>query len=639
MNSIRQITITALLFLILVFTNGSGNYYAGLQSGAATVFQEKGEKVLVIHAPIRDLTEFRELARQAARLKPFGRVEVNISTLADKGFYEIPAGNNFWYEYASYNPTPYKFFPDHQITPFIPAEFVRKNRELLLAKAKILREFGLEAAFWCYEPNFIPEAFFEAYPQLRGPRVDHPRRGNQPAFAPCIDLKETQEMYSNMVAELLKNVPGIHTFFFKTNDSGSGICWSDWQYTGPNGPTQCKNNSMGERVASLMNSFKSGAAKAGKEISIYLTGSMFSDEEKKDIYQHLPEYCYFQSNTDDIDVYEVQAIGSEIIANYPVRGLFDPIEILRSINALGKSEANTVFISFRSLYDRGYDLPSVVDKLTSMLVKYMNTPVPEGQIAELQQLRLLCAEWAGEHAADRLYDAFMALEEANNYKSTAAGGVSGIYWGVSARHITRPLVIAPQLLTKDEEAYFLPHVFNASETEGRMDYTDIHGAHRTVEAGAISKYVSMVNKAIMLMERLPETAPENNFIRNMAKALRIHCSIMRSCGNFGEAQAIRDRNAEKLSNPPHRPDKAPTWEGDPDLQVFNTIMRDELDNTQQLITLLQDGGMDLICHATDPRYEDTFLLGPDLIEQLKLKRKIMLNHWTDIEGYMTTPFK
>ena len=68
-------------------------------------------------------------------------------------------------------------------------------------------------------------------------------------------------------------------------------------------------------------------------------------------------------------------------------------------------------------------------------------------------------------------------------------------------------------------------------------------------------------------------------------------------------------------------------------------MRDELDNTQQLITLLQDGGMDLICHATDPRYEDTFLLGPDLIEQLKLKRKIMLNHWTDIEGYMTTPFK
>jgi len=46
-----------------------------------------------------------------------------------------------------------------------------------------------------------------------------------------------------------------------------------------------------------------------------------------------------------------------------------------------------------------------------------------------------------------------------------------------------------------------------------------------------------------------------------------------------------------------------------------------------------------ISHANDSKYEDTFLLGPDLIEQLKKKRKIMLRHWVDIESYMTTPFK
>ena len=92
------------------------------------------EKVFVIHAPIRDLDEYRKLAEQAARLKPFGRVEVNISTLADKGFHDVPEGRNFWYEYTSYNPTPYKFFPDPKIAPFIPADFVKKNRELLLGK-------------------------------------------------------------------------------------------------------------------------------------------------------------------------------------------------------------------------------------------------------------------------------------------------------------------------------------------------------------------------------------------------------------------------------------------------------------------------------------------------------------------------
>ena len=116
-------------------------------------------------------------------------------------------------------------------------------------------------------------------------------------------------------------------------------------------------------------------------------------------------------------------------------------------------------------------------------------------------------------------------------------------------------------------------------------------------------------------------------------------SSFRSIGNFAEAQAIRDRNAEKLSAVPHWPSKVPTWEGDPELQAFVTVMRDELDNTQELIDLLEAGGMKFISHADDAEHEDTFLLGPNLVDQLKMKRKIMLAHWTDIEGYMTTPFK
>jgi len=185
----------------------------------------------------------------------------------------------------------------------------------------------------------------------------------------------------------------------------------------------------------------------------------------------------------------------------------------------------------------------------------------------------------------------------------------------------------------------MPYVFNPSETEGRMDYTDIHGGHQTIASGAMTNYVTRINKAIGLMEKAAEDAPEKIFLQNMVKALKIQSSIFRSIGNFAEAQAIRDRNAEKLRTAPHRPDKTPTWDGDPDLLAFNTIMRNELDNTQELIEVLEDGGMGFICHAADSKHEDTFLLGPDLVNQLKQKRKIMLKHWTDIEGYMSTPFK
>jgi hypothetical protein len=219
------------------------------------------------------------------------------------------------------------------------------------------------------------------------------------------------------------------------------------------------------------------------------------------------------------------------------------------------------------------------------------------------------------------------------------GGASGIYWGVTNRHITRPLVVAPDRLSAEDEAYFMPHVFNPSEKEARMDYTDIHGAHRTITSGAVNRYVVMINRVISSLDKASVNAPEKVFLQNMVKSLKIHSSIFRSIGNFAEAQAIRDKNAEKLAAAPHRPDKTPTWEGDPDLQAFNTLMRDELDNAQELIDVLEDGGMAFISHADQPKYEDTFLLGPDLVDQLKMKRKIMLKHWVDIEGYMATPFK
>lgn len=604
-------------------------------SEALSKDSREDEKVFVIHAPIRDLDDYRKLAEQAARLKPFGRVELNISTLADKGFHDVPEGRNFWHEYTSYNPTPYKFFPDPKIAPFLPEEFVRKNKELILAKAKILREFGLSAAFWSYEPNYLPEEFFEAYPHMRGARVDHPRRGNTPAFAPCVSVEETQEMYTNMVAELLENVPEIHTFFFKTNDAGSGICWSDWQYTGPNGPTHCKNHSMGERVATLMNAFKAGGDKAGQDISIFLTGSMFSDEEKADIYSHLPDNCFFQSHNSD----KVKGISSMVSSYYPMRGLLFPLDVLRNTNDLARGSANTVFISFRASYDRAYESLEASDKFIDLLVDQLGQPAPGGEQAVMDELKAICVEWAGEKSAQQLYDAFIQLDEAKKYKAAAMRGPTGIYWGVSARHITRPLVVAPDRLTPKEEAYFLPHVFNPSEQEARMDYTDIHGAQREIPSGVANNYVSMVNRAIGLMDGISETAPEKAFIADMTVGLKIYSSMFRSLGNFAEAQAIRDRNAEKLSVAPHRPNKVPTWEGDPELQLFVTVMRDELDNTQELIDLLEAGGMKFIAHADDPEHEDTFLLGPDLVDQLKMKRKIMIAHWADIEGYMATPFK
>ena len=85
-----------------------------------------------------------------------------------------------------------------------------------------------------------------------------------------------------------------------------------------------------------------------------------------------------------------------------------------------------------------------VEKVIDIIEDYLANPAEEGLIPTLQTLQNLCVEWAGEESADRLFEAFVALDEALKTKRPTIGGLSTLYWGVSTRHITRPLVIAPR---------------------------------------------------------------------------------------------------------------------------------------------------------------------------------------------------
>jgi hypothetical protein len=125
----------------------------------------------------------------------------------------------------------------------------------------------------------------------------------------------------------------------------------------------------------------------------------------------------------------------------------------------------------------------------------------------------------------------------------------------------------------------------------------------------------------------------------MGTSLRIYASIIRSCGNFYAVQRVRDRNLEKFAAGPRIPPKVADWNGDPDLQLLNEFTRDELDNTTDLIRILESDGISQVLTATTAADEDTFLLGPDLIDQLKRKRQIMRRHWLDAERYLSTPLK
>ena len=584
----------------------------------------------------RDIEEFKKFAQVASRLKPYGDVQIHIGELADKSWYEMPAGNSPWHEYANEGSCLAKFFPHPKIAPFIPADWVAKNRELMFQKAAVLRELGLNAVFSGDETHFIPAAFFEQYPHLRGPRVDHPRRSTRQEFSWCVDLEETRGMIEWMAAELKRHVPEIKTMGSYNNDSGGGLCWAGALYSGPNGPSHCAHRSAGPRVRDYMEAIHRGAIKGGGDVLIQVSG-YFCQNEGELILQMLPPNTSLEDGHNPASI----GIGTLLNETYPVKSLIDPVAILTTLEQLTNPAVKVVGFGTSEWYDRANDSLPTVEKLVEIQQDCLAEPT-HGFVSRFAKLQKLATDWGGKQNADALVEAFCAMNEAFLLKNAVASQFSNFYVYVSTRYITRPLLFKPDVLTPEEESHFLPYVFNVSPSEARNDYADMHGGRITGPAswdnGGLQSAIGKALHAAQILEGI-RNAPSQKWLGQSALSLRMWASGVRSMNNFYFAQLIRDRSAEAVAKGPRTPSKESTWTGDSDYLAWNSIQRDEFDNTNELIALLQNGGMELVAHSQSKKYEDTFLLGPDLIDALREKARLMEREWLDVGQYLTSPLK
>ena len=599
------------------------------------------KKVFTVSAKVDNAKDFETFAAMAAQLKKHGRVEMGLSSVSGKAWYDIPKGGSPWHEYTSYQSTLLKFFPHPKIAPFLDATHIRRNRQLLRSCARVLRKYRLDAAFDSHEPYYIAEKFFARHPHLRGARVDHPRRSRQEAHALCVDRPESREILGWMMKRLVKEVPELTYFAIHTNDAGSGMCWADWCYSGPNGPDHCRSTNTGERVASLVNAMRSGA---GKTLDISIQG-MFSQAERDLIPHYLDDNFYLTGRGTEPCI-----IRTGPVMDNPVQGLFDPAAILDTLARTRDPRVNRIRVGLRNNYSRSHNDPETAAKVIELIGAFFEKPA-YGRLDRVNLLADQCARWAGKRRAADLFDAFMALHDALAFKEAIVDNffTSANYVGVSMRLINRPLVAIPEKLTPQEEAYFLPHVFNVREAQARTDYLDVHGARvhspispdrPTVKIPQAERLCSMLNSAAKAFEELKGGRALAVF-RRMGISLRIYRCIVRSIHNFACMQILRERNKEKLYAPePFTPTKISSWTGDPDLLQINEVMRDELDNTDTFLDILaRPNARRQLALAKSRNLEDTFLLGPNFPDTLKRKRRIMRRHWLDAEQYMASPFK
>jgi hypothetical protein len=527
------------------------------------------------------------------------------------------------------------FFPHPRIAPHLPAEWVAKNRQLLLDKVAILQKFNLEAVFSANETQFMPESFFREYPHLRGPRVDKPTRSGKAEFAWCLDRPETLAMIEWMMAELKRHAPQIQEMHSWNNDSGSGICWLQSLYPGPNGPAYCRDRDPGQRVAKLISAIDRGARTGGGPVHVRLAGN-FRGEDRSKIEPLLPSSAKFRSGDSSIVV-----VQTRITEAYPVRGLIDLFHLLEVLGKLTDPGVHTIDIdTCQRWYFRTDEPLATVRRVVDIVENCLQSPINDPSDVTPKAYSL-ASTWAGGEKADLIVDAFRLVEQSfSTFSRSYFRDVvcsPGYAYTATNRLITRPLLIKPELLSPEEEAYFLPFIFSTDEDDARLDYNTAHGDRRhgvsEYRSPAYRKIHDTAIAAAGMFEKLSQ-AREGEWFKQLALSLRLWASTVRSHDNFYFGQEIRDQNAARLAAPPRY---LPVNTDDPVLLFWNEIQRDELDNAVELIQMLESGGLELMARASQPKDEDVFLYGPQLLTDIQNKLELMRAHWLDGQRYLTPP--
>ena len=598
----------------------------------------KSSKRFIVFYATRSPKDFETMARKAAALGKHGRVCLDVAGLADLAFHDLPPGGSPWHEYCVQAAPFIRVLPHPKLAPFMPKAFVRKNLDLLRARVRVLKKLGLGAAYYGQEPFYAPEAFFRKYPHLRGPRVDHPRRGLKDEFSLCTDEPEVRRMYASMMARLKREAPMLDAYFFNTNDAGSGFCWAEALYSGPNGPRGCRGTTAGARVGEFIRALHSGATGAGGDVTVYIGSANFWRNEQPEIERALPPNSHFARSSPT--VVGTGSLTGELV---PVLGLVNPLAVIASMQRAQSAAVDTVLLGFSGVYRRAIDGPETVDRVLSMVKDGLDRPVKPGLAPRLDRLREYCAAWAGKGNADALFEAFVNLDNALKLKAALVSWMP-VYTSLTMRHLTRPLVFKPELLTPAEERYFLPYVFNPRENEARVDYNDWHGGRLSVGSGDALDLPPLVAcfdtlRGVATTLESFRKAPAGKWLFDLGTSVRVFIACMRSTYNFYFGQVIRDRHQAELQRVGYVPPKEESWDGEGHILRWNELQRDEFDNAEELIALLEQRGTAQIGHALDARHQDTFHFGPDVVGDLKKKVRIMRDHWLDVEKFLAPPHK
>jgi hypothetical protein len=532
-------------------------------------------------------------------------------------------------------------FPPKELQPFVDAHYVAETQHILEQRCAVLAKYGLHGVWNANEPAVLPEAFFTAHPELRGPRIDQPNRSRKVYFAPAVDQPEVLRMYRDAMQQLLKSCPAVEQFHWVTTDAGSGFDWAPSLYPGINGNTSFKDRPLSDRVAGFLINAQQAARDAGHEIEINLTPieprpwmtPTFSPDVLENTIRKLPRGLAVQGREgpDGRRFAGVVTEGSPG-AFYPIVGIVVP----SLTSTQPEQHPPRLMINFG---DR-----TTID-FNSRLLKFTETMPMQTLSERVAALRAFAATLVPEQQADNLVEVWAALNDVQHNLEVLNFGEMLRFGHVLNRWVTRPMVPFPEELTTDETKYYRPFLFQAKGEEQAADLVDIQAMRvyegwgaRLLFQRTIELTLPRAQRALTLVHGIAAASTDDVAKAQwmlMAKRLQALIDLLQSADDMVCFQAQLDHVKQLGLKPDPNPvlGTQSSWERT-DLMEF---ARREIDTMVDLNHLLKSTPEPILDLAPTPAEETIMRLGPGITTAIQHKIDVMNAHWRDYDRLFTAP--
>ena len=583
-----------------------------------------------------DPDRYRGAVEMAAE---FGATHMGVGWLPYEYTWYLPDSHD---PYASWSNTGlgiFRVFPPEELQEWIPVDEARRLQAIIRAQLDIMRPYGMKGTATGCEPLWLPEGIYRAHPHWRGAQCELGRIARRPYFAPSVDEPEVLALYRKAFKEIAQKFPEIEQFDFMANDSGSGLAWAPTLYPGMNGPAKWRLRDGGERVADWLKAMQDGAADAGVHVRVNSWGHGMTPEMIASARAKLRPGLFVKwgNGRESFGGPGAGLSGGLWSAYYPALGLGDPADFISGLQAVYSNPKNDDLLT--SISVDAWSLPLA----RTLLETYLEEP-GTGLVNRTRTLLRAAERLSGSaDEAERLIGVWddVRLAAHSVMRVTQKGfGLVVPFGCVSNRWIVRPLVPEPAKLTPAEIAHYRRHLFTVDSDEMLADYCCVLGKPVFRGEGAMWMARWALQDAINRLQGARQT------VRAMAdrcqepearKRLSLYAARV---GAFG-CLAANARNTvmyqyalDTAAQPqfgPNMMDYDDNIMYDQRALTMRKIAREEVDNTADLIALMKSESEPVLAHASQPSEESVFLLGPDLLGDLRRKLDIMMDHWQDYE--------